>query len=44
LEVVVGKHAWILSLHVEKYVASLCLVVPQVKVGFKNIHVNVWQK
>lgn len=28
LEVVVGRHAWILCLHVEKCVASLCHVVP----------------
>ena len=28
LEVVVGRHAWILCLHVEKCAASLCLVVP----------------
>lgn len=30
LEVMVGKHAWILSLRVEKCVANPCPVVPQV--------------
>lgn len=30
LEVMVGKHAWILFLRVEKCVANLCPVAPQV--------------
>lgn len=30
LEVMVGKHAWILFLHVEKCVANPCPVVPQI--------------